>query len=112
MSKAQTSIILNRIIGHQRQIRMLRNALASQDRKVSRTLLFCGPSGVGKKLVAQGWAQALLCTEKNRPCGQCSSCHRVESFKHPDFLMISPVDSGTIKIEQVRDIQNFASLRA
>lgn len=100
-------MIFDRIIGHQAVLKNLTTALT----RPPHAFLFCGPSGIGKKLAALGWAQGLLCQGKNKPCGRCPSCQRVEKRQHPDLFLVETTEA-TLKIETIRDVQNFISLKA
>ncbi len=104
-------MIFSKIIGHKEIIASLLKTLRENER-LPPAFLFSGPSGVGKKLVARGWAQGLLCQEKIKPCGKCSSCLRVETSHHSDLHIVSNSDSANIKIEQIRQLQNSLALRA
>src|SRR5262249_50667507 len=44
-------------------------------------------------------------------CGRCASCTRIERGVHADVLLIEPGDSGSIKIDQVRDAIDRAAYR-
>lgn len=104
-------MIFDKIIGHQKNVLKLKQIL--QKKPVpNHALLFCGPSGIGKKRIALAWAQGILCEKEKPPCGKCHSCLRVQSQQHPDLLMIDTGDAASIKIEQVRQIQNFSSLKS
>src|SRR6185503_11401658 len=99
------------VVGHVRLIPLLSRAVAGATLPPS--LLFAGPSGIGKRLTAVAVAQALNCT-KNSPvevaatafdaCGVCAACTRIARGVHPDVFIVEPGDSGAIKIDQVRDI--------
>jgi DNA polymerase III subunit delta' len=67
-------VIFDRVIGHKTQTTLLKKALKDKN-LASRALLFSGPSGIGKKLIAMAWAQGLLCEKENKPCGTCFELH-------------------------------------
>ena len=87
---------LDRLVGHDKQVAQLESALKRQ--RLAMTLLFVGPSGVGKKLCAQGVAQALICTENPLGCGQCASCRRIEQNQSESVLYVEP-EGLQIKME-------------
>jgi len=116
------------IRGHTTALELLERALAQN--RVAHAYAFVGPSGIGKKLTALAFAQALLCQDaladargeasylSGHPshftwrgsCGNCSACRRVGAGTHPDCLLVTP-DGQTIKIEQIRELQRLAALR-
>jgi DNA polymerase-3 subunit delta' len=58
---------------------------------------------------------ALNCTHPDpaqHPCGECSSCHRIQSGNHPDILysMNDPV-TGALKIEEIRSVNSRIALK-
>lgn len=85
-----TSVPLTPLIGHQD----LRTRLDEQVRRgtLASSILFTGPSGVGKQRLALWLAQRLLCDEANSPCGICNNCKYVEGGVHPDLLWAFPVE--------------------
>ena len=113
------------VIGHRRLIGLLARSVHRESLPPS--LIFAGPSGVGKRLTAVATAQALNCTapiittdssrghgpagETVDACGRCAACKRISRGVHPDVLIVEPGDSGSIKIEQVRDIVDRAAYR-
>lgn len=101
--------ILDRVSGHQEIIESL--LAAKLENRVPSTLLFTGPAGVGRRLVATGWAQALLCEAEPRGCGQCGSCLRVEKNQSEGFRLVE-AEKNQIKIEQAREILDFLSLQS
>lgn len=74
------------------------------------TLLFAGPSGVGKRFTALTLAQALLCERSSAGCGQCGSCLRVEQGAHEGLRVIAP-EGPQIKIDQAREVIEFLHLQ-
>lgn len=96
------------ILGHERQQRQLRDALARD--ALHHALLFEGPRGVGKRLVATRLAMAANCTDERvaeRPCGRCRTCRAIEQGTHPDVLLLEPDPeraARTIPIEAVREV--------
>jgi DNA polymerase III subunit delta' len=82
-------------------------------------LLF-GPQQVGKRTLAQIFAQAILCTDTHqRPCGRCRACHLLARANHPDVRIIQPVDKtgavdrrgGALRVEQAAEIIHDVALR-
>ena len=107
------------ITGHRPLLELLARATARDTLPPS--LVFAGPAGVGKRLTALALAQALNC---DRPtaynvhgdsggeapmsagkdaCGECAACKRIVRGVHADVLVVEPGDSGTIKLDQVRE---------
>jgi DNA polymerase-3 subunit delta' len=80
-------------------------------------LIFEGPSGTGKRLVALATAQTLNCPNRSETatsadaCGVCPVCARISRGVHPDVPLVQPGDSGSIKIDQVRDILERVAYR-
>jgi DNA polymerase-3 subunit delta' len=79
------------VLGHDEIVERFRGALRRG--RLASTFLFVGPEGVGKRIFARKFAQALLCqtrpVELLDPCGQCDSCVQVQSGVHPDLLYVS-----------------------
>ena len=103
------------IVGHELAINTLRRALLAQ--RVRHAYLFTGPEHIGKALLAQRFAQTLLCTgggdannAPQNPCNACLSCRKVMHGNHPDVHYISrPPEKQFILIEQVRALQADAA---
>jgi len=77
------------------------------------SLIFAGPSGSGKRDTAVAVAQLLNCLKPRAgdACGECAQCTRIARGVHPDVLLIEPGDSGSIKIEPIRDAIDRAGYR-
>lgn len=109
--------IFDQIVGHQKEIQFL--AESFQRVSAGAAFLFSGTSGVGKKLVARAFAQALLCEKGFHPqhlaCGQCGSCLRVEKNQSEGMLIVEPqgeAQGAPIKIEQAQHALEYLSLRS
>ncbi len=80
--------------------------------QLAHAYLFSGASGTGKTLLAQRFADLLLCMapEQDQPCGHCKHCQAGGKSGHPDILQIAPEEgSRDIKVEQIRAITDFTS---
>jgi DNA polymerase-3 subunit delta' len=113
------------IPGHRRILDLLARSIAND--ALPPSLLFGGPPGAPTRETAVAVAQALNCqspvvshqasltTDDRRPttdaCGVCSACVRIARGIHPDVQLLAPGDTGTIKIEQVRDVVERTAYR-
>ncbi|HEU4936308.1 MAG TPA: DNA polymerase III subunit delta' [Vicinamibacterales bacterium] len=80
------------------------------------SVIFAGPEGVGKRLAAVSLAQVMNClalkgTDAVDACGKCAACTRIARGVHADVLVVEPGDTGTIKIDQVRDAVERSAYR-
>lgn len=87
-----------KLIGHI----SVRARLRAMKSRVPPSLLFAGPQGIGKKLVAIEFARDL--TDETRSLDLTQSMAQTESL-----FFVSP-DGASIKIEQVREALHFLSL--
>ncbi len=111
------------VIGHERPKAILQTALRHD--RVAHAYLLHGDDGIGKKLLALRFAQAINCESGDGldACGACRSCRQFETRTHPDFLVIEPdrgleeidgelvkpdreVANPQIKIEQIREVEH------
>ena len=99
------------ISGHGHLLELLASAAARQSLPPS--LIFAGPDGVGKCRAAVALAQLLNCQQPTPTdaCGVCASCKRIARGVHADVLLIEPGETGTIKVDQVRDAIERAAYR-
>jgi DNA polymerase-3 subunit delta' len=44
-------------------------------------------------------------------CGECSACRRIARGVHADVIVLEPGETGTIKIEQIRDVVERSAYR-
>jgi DNA polymerase-3 subunit delta' len=102
------------VIGHRKLVALLSRSIERDS--IPPSLIFAGPAGVGKRLVALASAQALNCLDPRRAnshtseaigydaCGVCAACTRIARGLHPAVLVIEPGDSGSIKVDPIRDV--------
>ena len=99
------------IIGHEPQKEFLQNSVRKN--RISHAYLFSGPEGVGKKLVAIGFAKLINCAggrTENLDC-ECVSCAKTEKGFNPDVLVFGYPGEKTIKVGHVRqDIEHLIHL--
>ena len=79
-------------------------------------LLFSGPAGLGKRHLATGLAQSILCEQpasNGAACDHCRSCRLFRAGSHPDYLLIEPEEEGkSILVDQVRKLDSFQTMKA
>ena len=77
------------------------------------SLIFAGPTGVGKHMAAVALAQLVNCAQPvdGDACGECQSCRRIARRVHADVLYVEPGDTGSIKIDQVREVVDRSGYR-
>ena len=83
-----------------------------EGRGLSHAYIISGPVGSGRHTLARMLAAAMLCTEKEKPCGTCVACKKVYGNIHPDVISISgPAEGKPITVDQIRDLQKDAHIR-
>ena len=103
------------IVGHRPVLELLARATARATLPPS--LVFAGPDGVGKRRTAVALAQVLNCERVTTgahgidACGTCAACTRIARGVHADILVIEPGDTGSIKVDQVREAIERAAYR-
>lgn len=95
------------IIGNEEIKVFLDNLIKTNN--VVHSYMFIGPDGIGKVLFAKDFAKMILCQNSNKACNHCSSCIKFDSDNHPDFMLIDSEDGKTIKISQIRFLQERIS---
>ena len=88
-------MILRDIIGHRRLATLIARAIERES--LPPTLLFAGPSGVGKWAVARAASQVINCLEPVRApggelpidaSGRCRACDRIARGVHVDVITL------------------------
>ena len=103
----------DRLIGHERPVRLLKAMLAGD--RLPHGLLISGPTGVGKRTLALALARAVNCLSSDRPvdaCEACLSCRKIEKGTHPDVEELAPEGKArVIKVDQVRELRSRFSYK-
>jgi DNA polymerase III subunit delta' len=85
-------------------------------------LLVTGPAGIGKRILAQSLARALLCEAPlagGAACGACASCRYVAAAQHPDLRTLEPVETDDdgeaknvewISVDRIRALTRWAAI--
>lgn len=101
------------ISGHHQLFELIGRAAARGTLPPS--LVFAGPEGVGKRRAAVALAQLLNCLapgasgaeraaeREHDSCGECAACRRIARGVHADVLIVEPGETGSIKVDQIRD---------
>jgi DNA polymerase-3 subunit delta' len=96
------------VIGHEWAVDQLDRTL--RHGRMRHAYLFTGPAQIGKTTLARALAAALNCTGDQPPCGQCRACTLIAKDAHPDVIIVES-DGGTLKIDQIRALQQMLALR-
>jgi len=105
------------VVGQTRAVSLLQRSL--EKGAVAHAYLLVGPQHVGKMTLAINLAQALNCEVAEPPCGECVSCQKIASAKHPDVQIIGLTSNNNsteakvrmeISIDQIREMQHSANL--
>src|SRR5690349_7444119 len=101
------------VFGHDWAVEMLQQHVAHAT--LRHAYLFSGPAGLGRRTLALRLAQALNCPTPSAPgvpCRQCRTCRQIEAGQNVDLMIIqAESEGGTLKVEQVREVQKFRSLK-
>ena len=99
---------------------MLRSLLARRVRW-PHALLITGRPGIGKRVLANSVARALLCEmpmAEGLPCGKCPGCTYAIAGQHPDLRVVEPIDIVDdvakpvewIVVDKIRALTTWAQL--
>lgn len=99
------------VVGHRAQRRYLQQLL--ERGRLPSTMLFNGPAGVGKYLVARELAYALLCENgEYGGCEHCKSCALLAANNHPDLHLIEVANSSESSVASLRALLTVLQLRS
>ena len=93
----------SRITG-QKQLKL--RLTAEAQRRGSGAYMLSGPSGSGKRLIAEEFAKALMCTDAgpDGACGVCNNCKYFDNFTTPDVTRVyEPSETKMVKVDFIKD---------
>lgn len=103
-----TEINLTGIKGHSRQLRYIDTLV--KGRTYPQALLFSGPAGIGKRLIAERFLGSIFCKNESAPCFECDICRQIRGGSFPDYLTLFKDEKGKIPVGE-RDKASQGSVR-
>ncbi len=99
------------VVGHERAAAILRHTAGAGG---AGAVLLLGPTGVGKRVLADAFTARLLCEAPtgDDACGSCAHCTRVAAGSHPDVRVVTrEEDRRDIRIDQARELCRWLGLQ-
>lgn len=97
--------LYNKIIGHSNIIEQLKNSV--RNGKISNAYIFNGEDGAGKNMLADAFAESMLCEkDMEEGCGECHFCRQMQSGNNPDLISVLHQKAGSIGIDDIREQLN------
>ena len=90
-----------------KMVQLMRSVQAG---RIVHALLFVGPHGSGKRTMARLFAQSMVCTSADKPCGICPACKQFLAGAHPDVKWVRP-EKKSIGVDEIRDLIDALALR-
>ena len=97
------------LLGNDRLKQNLTESL--QRNRLSHFYLISGPKGSGKRTLAELLGRAILCQGRDKPCGVCSACQKVQHHNHPDFITVTDPEHKNVAVKIVREIRDDVFIR-
>ncbi len=88
----------------QKQIKI--RLAAEAQRRGSGAYMLTGPVGTGKRMLAEEFAKALMCSDAGADgaCGVCSNCKYFENYTTPDVTRVyEPSETKNVKVDFIKD---------
>ncbi len=95
------------LVGQDRVVATLRNAVAGGRHAMTHAWLVVGPPGSGRSNAAKAFAAALQCPQGG--CGHCQTCRTALSGAHPDVTLVR-TEQLSIGVDEVRDLVRRAAM--
>ena len=100
---------LSEFVGYGDKMEQLMRSV--QAGRIVHALLFAGPHGSGKRTMARLFAQSMVCSGADKPCGVCPACKRFLNGTHPDFKLVQPNEKNNISVDAIRELIDALALR-
>ncbi len=100
----------NGIVGQNEIVEALKAQI--KNNKIGHAYIFSGPSGIGKRTMAEVFSSILLCSDQGstKRCGSCQSCLLFDNNSNPDYYVLE-AEEASIKIEGIRNMLHHISTR-
>ena len=88
----------------QKQIKI--RLAAEAQRRGSGAYMLTGPVGSGKRMIAEEFAKALMCSDagSDGACGICSNCKYFDNYTTPDVTRVyEPAETKNVKVDFIKD---------
>ena len=88
----------------QKQIKI--RLAAEAQRRGSGAYMLTGPVGSGKRMLAEEFAKALMCSDAGADgaCGICSNCKYFDNYTTPDVTRVyEPSETKNVKVDFIKD---------
>ena len=88
------------------QTQIKKRLAAEAQRRGSGAYMISGPSGSGKRLIAEEFAKALMCTDAgpDGACGNFTNCKYFENYTTPDITRVyEPSETKNVKVDFIKD---------
>jgi DNA polymerase-3 subunit delta' len=84
---------------------------AVQHSTVSHAYIFSAGPGMGKRLLADTFAKALVCELAGpEPCGVCPACRAFENNSHTDVIYVTS-EKKSIGVDEIRGLNDDIAIR-
>ncbi len=96
------------VVGHEQNKEFLKSLLVGE--RFTPSLLFYGPAGIGKKMLARAFAKSFLCLGNPLTTDECTSCKAMNAGTHPDFIQVAQLaPDKELLMEQIKAMARQAA---